>query len=454
MDAYVHRLHMARRTAERDLMRSSLTSQQRAAQRAELNKDFSAELTRATRYAERDAERELMASALNSQQRTASRKMGHTASHPPHAVPLERNPMVMAQPWVAYAEAQARAYAGAQAQAHAWCTGYNQGGMPMAYQPSPCMPGPVHIMPHSSRLPHEPNGEYYGVRASPLPHEPNGEHGASPLERSCSCLEPVEPAIWSKHWGELTGPELAAAKHLGWSPHAWDNGDAPEQVFARTWAAALQPEERAAAELLGFDEGSWDELQPTPPFRTFEEEEYANATADAATAKTAVLEAESAPEAQKNGALAQQLAALEAQLATLRVRAEAAEATTTAEQAEAPPPSPPDSDDLAVSLPEFTCPITCKLMQDPVCTVDGQAYERAAIQQWLASHTSSPLTGEPLASTALVPNLALRNAIGRLRGAVKRLRAGSLPAPADEDGAPADKSWPTPAETVCHAAQP
>jgi len=56
-----------------------------------------------------------------------------------------------------------------------------------------------------------------------------------------------------------------------------------------------------------------------------------------------------------------------------------------------------------------------------VCTVDGQTYERAAIETWLEQHATSPVTGAPLASKALVPNLALRDAIRRMSPA-KRLQ--------------------------------
>ena len=56
-------------------------------------------------------------------------------------------------------------------------------------------------------------------------------------------------------------------------------------------------------------------------------------------------------------------------------------------------------------------------MRDPVVTADGQTYERAAIERWLECQQSrqlpstSPLTGEPLEHTTLVPNIALRGLI-------------------------------------------
>lgn len=42
------------------------------------------------------------------------------------------------------------------------------------------------------------------------------------------------------------------------------------------------------------------------------------------------------------------------------------------------------------------CPVTTELMLDPVCAADGHTYERAAITAWLATHATSPATGEAL----------------------------------------------------------
>lgn len=59
----------------------------------------------------------------------------------------------------------------------------------------------------------------------------------------------------------------------------------------------------------------------------------------------------------------------------------------------------------------FLCPITCVVMTDPVQVVGGDTFEREAIARWLASHDTSPMTNEQLASKALTPNRALRDAI-------------------------------------------
>jgi len=50
-------------------------------------------------------------------------------------------------------------------------------------------------------------------------------------------------------------------------------------------------------------------------------------------------------------------------------------------------------------------------MKDPVSTLDGQVYERAAIECWLEQHITSPLTGATLESRALIPQFLLRSLI-------------------------------------------
>jgi Mg-chelatase subunit ChlD len=57
----------------------------------------------------------------------------------------------------------------------------------------------------------------------------------------------------------------------------------------------------------------------------------------------------------------------------------------------------------------FLCPITQALMMDPVIGSDGITYERSAIEAWFAmGKTTSPMTRQPMASTSLVPNYALK----------------------------------------------
>ena len=60
---------------------------------------------------------------------------------------------------------------------------------------------------------------------------------------------------------------------------------------------------------------------------------------------------------------------------------------------------------------DLCCPITQALMLDPVTLADGFTYERSAVQRWLASHSTSPLTGAPLTSLEMHPNRNLKSQI-------------------------------------------
>jgi Mg-chelatase subunit ChlD len=66
---------------------------------------------------------------------------------------------------------------------------------------------------------------------------------------------------------------------------------------------------------------------------------------------------------------------------------------------------------------EFLCPITYEVMMDPVTLSDGHTYERTAIEQWLQTHNTSPLSNRPAYTTDLKPNYALRSAIERFLAA-------------------------------------
>ena len=44
------------------------------------------------------------------------------------------------------------------------------------------------------------------------------------------------------------------------------------------------------------------------------------------------------------------------------------------------------------SLPSCFCKIIEELMRDPVCTADGQTYEREAIEEWFKGHDTRPAT--------------------------------------------------------------
>lgn len=52
-----------------------------------------------------------------------------------------------------------------------------------------------------------------------------------------------------------------------------------------------------------------------------------------------------------------------------------------------------ECDDVPIPIPdEFVCPISQKIMKDPVSTCDGETYEREQIQKWLGMKQTSPRT--------------------------------------------------------------
>ena len=87
--------------------------------------------------------------------------------------------------------------------------------------------------------------------------------------------------------------------------------------------------------------------------------------------------------------------------------------------AEVEPATTTSADDASRVEPPacFHCPIMHELMEDPVMTVDGQVYERSAIEEWLAKNDTSPLTGEHLPMKMLIPCVPLR---GMIREFVER----------------------------------
>lgn len=52
-------------------------------------------------------------------------------------------------------------------------------------------------------------------------------------------------------------------------------------------------------------------------------------------------------------------------------------------------------------------------MCDSVIAADGHSYERAALEAWLARHSTSPVTGQPLPHTRILDNILIRTAIAR-----------------------------------------
>lgn len=62
----------------------------------------------------------------------------------------------------------------------------------------------------------------------------------------------------------------------------------------------------------------------------------------------------------------------------------------------------------------FLCPITHDVMMDPVVSADGYTYERAAIARWFETSRKSPVTGQILPHTDLVPNHSVRTLLKTL----------------------------------------
>lgn len=86
-------------------------------------------------------------------------------------------------------------------------------------------------------------------------------------------------------------------------------------------------------------------------------------------------------------------------------------------QAAAPEAAPPElapqspNQGLQIDTIQWECPITMEIMKDPVVAADGHTYEREAVEEWLQSSQTSPVTNEAMQHTALVPNLLIRSMI-------------------------------------------
>lgn len=65
---------------------------------------------------------------------------------------------------------------------------------------------------------------------------------------------------------------------------------------------------------------------------------------------------------------------------------------------------------------QFICPITLTLMSDPYSDSDGNTYEKDAIFQWINQHHTSPITRNPMTTSSLTPNRALKDLINTFLG--------------------------------------
>ena len=70
-----------------------------------------------------------------------------------------------------------------------------------------------------------------------------------------------------------------------------------------------------------------------------------------------------------------------------------------------------------------------EIMSDPVMSADGFTYERSAIETWFRNSGStplSPLSGKALPNRHLIPNNALKSAIGDYAKRQEELRRRNL----------------------------
>jgi hypothetical protein len=79
----------------------------------------------------------------------------------------------------------------------------------------------------------------------------------------------------------------------------------------------------------------------------------------------------------------------------------------------APPPAPAATQAARPDPPDaLVCPISMELMRDPVLAMDSHTYDRSSIEAWLKTgKKTSPKTNEPLPSTTLLPNHAVKSMV-------------------------------------------
>jgi len=147
------------------------------------------------------------------------------------------------------------------------------------------------------------------------------------------------------------------------------------------------------------------------------------AAAEAGKATAALLEVESP--ARKNAQADRR--ACEIELSTLRAKLVAAEATAEASLASVTNELRESQDELVTlrtlieGLQEdCKCVITQDALQNPVVMSDGHTYEQGAIRRWVAEKETSPLTGLPLRSAEMTPNLLVKKLARALHGTIPK----------------------------------
>lgn len=69
--------------------------------------------------------------------------------------------------------------------------------------------------------------------------------------------------------------------------------------------------------------------------------------------------------------------------------------------------------EVEVPPKHIVCPITMEIMKDPVIVVNGDSYERTAIESWFKDNSTLPLSNEVITDKRLYPNTALKICINQ-----------------------------------------
>jgi hypothetical protein len=73
-----------------------------------------------------------------------------------------------------------------------------------------------------------------------------------------------------------------------------------------------------------------------------------------------------------------------------------------------------------MSVEEFICPLSKKMMEDPILAADGIIYEANAFETWILTKDVSPTTGKPLSSKKFTRCESLRNTIQQYKTTLEK----------------------------------
>lgn len=86
----------------------------------------------------------------------------------------------------------------------------------------------------------------------------------------------------------------------------------------------------------------------------------------------------------------------------------------------------------------FVCPLTRRLMEDPVMDGCAHSFERTAIAHWLHAHDCCPISRKPLTEEDLIPNHVLSERIEKYKWLREQQRQGMVWKAEDGDTVPSD----------------